>query len=291
MASDNKHLVYHLNLKLNYKTDISSAISIASSTNRKHKMVSKSHQLKSKRIRSIRVSNTNMSSNTATFTSNTYESLAYTTTNSKAATTFSTPITNRRCPSTRLNKQKILSFNQYKSELNQTIFEPKHSSTPFGKEQKTSTPNFNKSNESKFQNTQFQQVSRLNTQKDLYYFTSLSSEYYSDLRMMTSSRYINPLAETNNKLVVTSTPKSSRYFNLTKSVVKATKIDSVKNAQAKKLNFNENLVKCNSNNVTIFDNTNSNNNNVSTVTTVIKCCIKPFKNLIKSNKTIKKLYF
>lgn len=262
---------------MNYRNDSSTAYSITSSINRKSKVITKTKQLKSKQLKSIRISNTNMSSatTTTTFTSHIYESLAYTTNNSKAiittaattTTTFSTPVIQRRQPS-KLSKQKP------KFLLNQTIFEPKHSSTPSCKEQKTSTPNFNKVNESKF--NQFQQVSRLNTNKDIYYLTSLSSEYYYDLPTMSSRN--NPLMDT-NKLVSTSTPKSSRYLNLTKSTVKH------HSRPNKKLNFNENLISKQTNT------TVQSINNVSTVTTVIKCCIKPFKNLIKNNKNIKKLYF
>lgn len=246
----------------NYKTDSSTANSV---------------QMKSKilkrKLKHLKLTESNMSS--TLFSTHTYESLAYTTTTtsssyklkrSSIATTFTTPVNQRRCtPSIQMKKSDRFMLISNRNDCNQTIFEPKHSSTPFSKEQKTSTPNFNKTNESKFANQMTFQQSRLNTVKDVYYVTSSSTRYlnesYCDMPM------ISTRSNNTNKHVSTSTPKSSRII-LNLKTVHNTKMEN------DKLNVDSSVLST---------------NNVSTVTTVIKCCIRPFKNLIKNNKNIKKL--
>ncbi len=240
-----------------------------------------------------------MSSATNTFTSLTYESLAYATstnssykltksnlktvitttttrTTSTTATSFSTPANRRQIPYSRLSKKddqsRLMFINYNRNDLNQTIFEPKHSSTPFKKEQKTSTPN--RINESKLRNHMtFQQLSKVNAHtnnnKDFYYLTSSSTRY---LDTENCCDYLTSRLDS-NKLVSTSTPKSTPKYKFKLTETRTFK----KPINANDMNNGRTLL--------------NSRNDVSTVTTVIKCCIKPFRNFIKNNKNIKKLIF
>ena len=238
-----------------------------------------------------------MSSATSTFTSHTYESLAYTTTTNSGCkltksnlktvittttttmtSSFSTPVNHRQRPHSRLSKQddqsRFLFLSYNRNDMNQTIFEPKHSSTPFKKEQKTSTPN--KINETKSNDHMtFQQLSKINannnTNKDVNYLTSSSTRY------LYTENYCDYLANhlDVNKLVSTSTPKSSPRYKVN--------LTELHNLKKKPITVKTNTV----NGCTILNS----RNDVSTVTTVIMCCIKPFRNFIKNNKNIKKLIF
>lgn len=138
---------------------------------------------------------------------------------------------------------------------NQTIFEPKFSSSPIHREQKTSTPTKNRPEEDKPMKIRLSNASR---------FKFLNSTNFQTFST-TTSQSIQPNLQSFEYNQNTSTPKVARR-NVNGSVENGTTMA-----------FKECAVDMSEN----FCLKNLSSSTDSNVSTVIKCCIQPLKNLIR----------
>ena len=154
-----------------------------------------------------------------------------------------------------------------RAEECETMFEPQYASSPIFKDQKTSTPQKNAPADSHMNRIFLHNASRLK------YFNSFDDELQSTRSNNNNKEHTYQNVFECNQLTNTSTPKTVRKFEATTSVE----------------NIYENLSGSNQVHCPLVPKNSTVLSTRSSVSSAFKCCILPFKNLIKSRAIKKRL--